>query len=321
MAFKPPAPTPPGLWRRVPPAIFPAVMGLFGLGLAWRRGAAALGLPAGIGEAILGAVTLLFLFGLLAYAVKLLRRPSVLAEDLRILPGRAGVAAMVLCLYLLSITLAPYGAPLARAVLWAGFAVHLGFVLVLGRQLLAGPPEQRRVTPVWHLSFVGFIIGALAATAVEVYLLALALFFATALVAALVWAASAEQAMKETVPAPLRPLLAIHLAPLALFGLVADALDLEAVALGAAGIAVLVVLWLVVGLRWLTEAGFSALWGAFTFPIAATANLWLSLGGHWLVPGAVALAAATLVILPIGWKVIALWARGQLAIRTNAATA
>jgi hypothetical protein len=35
----------------------------------------------------------------------------------------------------------------------------------------------------------------------------------------------------------------------------------------------------------------------------------------------VALVAATLVILPIGWKVIALWARGQLAIRTNAATA
>lgn len=321
MAFKPPAPTPPGLWRRVPPAIFPPVMGLFGLGLAWRRGAEALDLPRGIGEAILGAVTLLFLFALLAYAAELLRRPAVLAEDLRILPGRAGVAAMVLCLYLLSITLAPYAEAPARAVLWAGFAVHLGFVLVLGRQLLAGPAEQRRVTPVWHLSFVGFIIGALAATVFEAYLLALALFFVTALVAAFVWAASAEQALKETVPAPLRPLLAIHLAPLALFGLVADALDLEAVALGAAGIAALVVLGLTARARWLTEAGFSALWGAFTFPIAATASLWLSLGGIWRVPGAVALAAATLVILPIAWKVIALWARGQLAVRTNAATA
>ena len=74
-------------------------------------------------------------------------------------------------------------------------------------------------------------------------------------------------------------------------------------------------------LRWLTEAGFSALWGAFTFPVAATANLWLSVGGIWRVPGGVALVAATLVVLPIGWKVIALWARGQLAIRTNAATA
>ena len=96
MAFKPPAPTPPGLWRRVPPAIFPSIMGLFGLGLAWRRGVAAFGLPAGIAETILGAVTLLFLFALVAYSAKFLRRPAVLVEELRILPGRAGVAAMLL---------------------------------------------------------------------------------------------------------------------------------------------------------------------------------------------------------------------------------
>ena len=321
MAFKPPAPTPAGLWRRVPPAIFPAIMGLFGLGLGWRRATGVFGVPPGIGEAILGAVTLLYLFGLLAYAVKLLRRPLVLVEDLRILPGRAGVAAMVLCLYLLSMTLAPYAAPLARAVLGAGFAAHAGLVLLLLRQLLAGPAEQRRVTPVWHLSYVGFIIGALAATVYEFYLAALSLFAATALLAAFIWAASAEQMLKETVPAPLRPLLAIHLAPLALFGLVAHALELDAVALGCAGIAALAVLWFLTRARWLTEAGFSALWGAFTFPVAATANLWLSVGGIWRVPGGVALVAATLVVLPIGWKVIALWARGQLAIRTNAATA
>jgi tellurite resistance protein len=296
-------------------------MGLFGLGLGWRRATEVFGVPPGIGEAILGAVTLLYLFGLLAYAVKLLRRPLVLVEDLRILPGRAGVAAMVLCLYLLSMTLAPYAAPLARAVLGAGFAAHAGLVLLLLRQLLAGPAEQRRVTPVWHLSYVGFIIGALAATVFEFYLAALSLFAATALLAAFIWAASAEQMLKETVPAPLRPLLAIHLAPLALFGLVAHALELDAVALGCAGIAALAVLWFLTRARWLTEAGFSALWGAFTFPVAATANLWLNVGGIWRVPGGVALVAATLVVLPIGWKVIALWARGQLAIRTNAATA
>ena len=321
MAFKPPAPTPAGLWRRVPPAIFPAIMGLFGLGLAWRRSAEAFGVPRGVGEAILGAVTLLFLFGLLAYMVKLLRRPPVLVEDLRILPGRAGIAALVLCFYLLSMTLAPYAAALARGVLWAGFAAQLCLVVVLVHQLLTGPAEQRRVTPVWHLSYVGFVIGALAATVFEFYLAALSLFAVTALLAAFIWAASAEQMLKESVPAALRPLLAIHLAPLALFGLVAHALELDAVALGCAGIAALAMLWFVVRARWLTEAGFSALWGAFTFPAAATANLWLSLGGVWRVPGDVALVAATLLVLPIGWKVIALWARGQLAVRTNAATA
>jgi hypothetical protein len=166
MAFHPPAPTPPGLWRRTPPAIFPVIMGLFGLGLAWRRAAASLGAPADAGEAILGAVTLLFLFATLAYVAKMLRRPKVVADDLRILPGRAGLAAGVLCVYLLSMTALPYDAGAARMILDAGLALHTAFVVLLLYVFATGPAAQRRVTPVWHLSFVGFIIAALAATGV-----------------------------------------------------------------------------------------------------------------------------------------------------------
>lgn len=321
MAFKPPAPTPPGLWRRVPPAVFPPILGLFGLGLGWRRAVDAFGLPRGLGETILGAVTLLFLFALLAYAVKLLRRPSVLVEELRILPGRTGVTAMVLCLYLLSITLAPYAGTAARSILVAGFAAHAALALLLIVLFVRGPAEQRRVNPVWHLHFVGFVIGALAATVFRHYIEAFGIFLATAVAAAVIWAISAEQMVKETVPAPLRPLLAIHLSPVALFGLVAHALDLEAVAMGSAGVAALLLAWFAVRARWLTEAGFSALWGAFTFPLAATATLWISLGGAWRVAGGVSLVAATLAILPIAWKILRSWAGGQLALKTNAATA
>ncbi len=321
MTFKAPVPTPPGLWRRVPPAIFPSIMGLFGLGLAWRRGAQVFALPAGIGEVILGAVSLLFVFALLAYVVKLVRRPAVIADELRILPGRAGVATMVLSIYLLSMTLHPYSASAAHAVLVAGFAVHAVLVVLLVHQFVTGPVEQRRVTPIWHLSYVGFIIGALAASGFEYYLLTLLLFIATALIAALIWSVSLEQMIKETVPAPLRPLLAVHLSPVALLGLVANALELDAVAMGCAGVAALMVAWLVLRARWLTESGFSALWGAFTFPLAATASLWLVLGGIWRWPGGVALVAATLIVPAIAFKVIKLWPGGQLAMKTNAAIA
>jgi len=321
MSFSPPAPTPTGLCRRVPPAIFPSIMGLFGIGLAWRRAAVTFDAVSGVGEAILGAVTLLYLFALLSYATKVLRRPRVLVEELRILPGRTGVVAMVLSVYLLSMTLVPYVAPAARVVLWTGFAAHGILVLLLLHQLFTGPAEQRRVTPVWHLSYVGFIIGALAAIVCEYYLTAFVVFLVTAAFAALIWAVSAEQLVRETVPAPLRPLLAIHLSPVALFGLVAQGLELQAVALGCAGVAGLLVLWFVARVRWLTEAGFSALWGAFTFPLAATAGLWVGFGGKWLVPGGIALVGGTLITLPIGWKVLRSWARGQLAIKTNAATA
>ncbi len=321
MTFKPPAPTPPGLWRRVPPAVFPSIMGLFGLGLAWRRGTDVFVLPRGIAETILGAVSLLFVFALLAYAVKLMRRPSVIVDELRILPGRAGVVTMVLSVYLLSITLAPYSAVVAQAVLVAGFSAHAALVVLLVHQFVTGPAEQRRVTPVWHLSYVGFIIGALAATVFEFYILALFLFVATALIAALIWSVSLEQVIKETVPAPLRPLLAIHLSPVALLGLVAAALELDAIAMGLAGVAALMLIALVARAPWLTEAGFSALWGAFTFPLAATASLWLTVGGLWRWPGGIALIAATLIVPAIAFKVVRLWAGGQLAVKTNAATA
>ena len=321
MAFHPPAATPPGLWRRTPPAIFPSIMGLFGLGLAWRRAVAVLGLPDAVCEAVLGGVTLLFLFGAVAYMAKALRRPGVVSEDLRVLPGRAGLATAALSIYLLSMTVRPYDAAAAKLILMIGLAVHSAFVILLIHVFVTGPAAQRRVSPVWHLSFVGVIVAALAAIGVELYGLALILFGLTAMMAAFIWAVSLEQFVREDIPAPLRPLLAIHLSPVALLGLVAAALGFQAVAMGCAGVAALVVGWMLVRAFWLTEAGFSALWGAITFPLAATASLWLTLGDFWLWPGLVALSLATVINPAIAWKVLQSWARGQLAIRTNAAIA
>jgi tellurite resistance protein len=321
MAFHPPAATPPGLWRRTPPAIFPSIMGLFGLGLAWRRASTAFGLHDAPGEAILGAVTLLFLFAAMAYAVKVLRRPKVLVEDLRILPGRAGVAAAVLSVYLLSLAVLPYDAGAARGLLYLGLALHVLLVGLVVAVFATGPAVQRRVTPVWHLTFSGFIIGALAAVGLQSWGMALILFGLAVLLAAFIWSVSLEQIVREDVPPPLRPLLAIHLAPMALIGLVAAGMEFDAVAMGCGGVAALMLAWMLARAFWLTVAGFSALWGAFTFPLAATAALWLTLGGIWRWPGLAALILATIIIPPILWQVLRSWARGQLAIKTNAAIA
>ena len=77
----------------MPPAVFPVIMGAVGLGLALRRGLEAFGLPSGLAEMFLGVSVALWLFAATGYAVKLMRRPSVLLDDLRVLPGRAGIAA------------------------------------------------------------------------------------------------------------------------------------------------------------------------------------------------------------------------------------
>lgn len=321
MAFKAPVATPKGLWRRTPPAIFPAVMGLLGLGLAWRRGVAQFALPPGFADLVLGAVTALALFALLTYAVKLARRPGVVLEDLRILPGRAGVSAAVLCLYLLAAVFGPIAPEQARPILLLGMALHGAFTAALIYVFATGPAEQRRVTPVWHLSFTGWILAAMVALSLGLPGLARVLFWASLLIALCVWSLSIQQFSRETVPAPLRPLLAIHLAPAAILGITAQGF-------GAAGIAQVFMLITAAGLavalirvRWLTAAGFSPLWGAFTFPLAATANLWLMQGGIWRVPGAIVLIAATIAVPVIAAKIFKAWASGQLAMKTNAAIA
>lgn len=321
MAFHPPKPTPKGLWRRTPPAIFPATLGLLGLALGWRRGVGQFALPPGLADLFLGAVVLFALFALLTYVVKLMRRPAVGLEDLRILPGRAGLAAAVLCIYLLALAFGPISPAQARPILLLGIVAHLALTVAVLWTFAHGPAEQRRVNPVWHLTFSGWIVAALAAQGLGLATLALALFWLALLAALVIWSLSIGQFAQESVPAPLRPLLAIHLAPASLLGTVATGFNAGGLSLAFAALSVILLALFVVRARWLLAAGFSPLWGALTFPLASTASFWLALGGAWTLPGAVLLVAATVIIVPIALQITKLWAKGTLAIKTNAAIA
>ncbi|MFN3292947.1 MAG: tellurium resistance protein [Gemmobacter sp.] len=305
-------------WR-TPPAIFPPVMGLFGLGLAWRRAMAATGLPGGLAEALLGAVSLLYLFCLAAYLGKVVQRPGVLAEDFRTLPGRAGFAAANLSGVLLAATLVPYAPGLALGVLGLALVAHAALGVWVLNAYVRGPEETRVITPVWHLTFVGYILAPLSLVPLGQVQAATMILFATMAVAGLIYAVSAVQLVRRIPPAPLRPLLAIHLAPVSLFATVATLVDLTGLA-AVFGVALLGVLAaLLAAGRWIAEAGFSALWGAFTFPSAAAAGALLALG--WDVAGLLAVAAASAIVFPIAVKVMQAWAKGGLAVRTNAAQA
>ena len=321
MAFVPPKPTPKGLWRRTPPAIFPPTLGLLGLGLGWRQGVGEFGLPPGLADAFLGGVTLLALFALLSYLVKLMRRPGAGLEDLRILPGRAGLAAAVLCLYLLAAVIGPFSAPQARPILIIGIAAHLLVTVAVVRALASGPAEQRRVNPVWHLLFSGWVVAALVAGQLALPMLATGLFWLALLAAVAIWTLSLQQFSRETVPAPLRPLLAIHLAPAALFASVAGLLGYGTVAQGFALFGAVILLALLLAGRWIAETGFSPLWGAFTFPLTAFASSLVLLGGWYELPGLILALVALGAVPAIAWKVLKLWPGGKLAGKTNAAEA
>lgn len=315
---------PPGLWRTTPPAIFGPILGLFGLGLLLRALAARLGLDplAALAEGALGATVLLHAFAVLAYAAKPLRRPKALTEDLGTLPGRTGVAAALAAGHLSAAALVPYAPGLALALCLtalAGQGLLMAGLLALFTRM---PPEGRAVGPAFHLIFVGHILAPFALVPLGWTGLAAALVCIGLATATAIWVISLPRA--SAMPPPLRPVLAIHLAP-------ASVMASATALLGWPGMSVALALWALVlaaglafalGRGWLLAAGFSPFWGALTFPLAAFGQGMLrALGtpGLWLA-GALALAA-TIAIPWIAFGILRQWPGGTLARRTNAAIA
>lgn len=309
----------PPRFARMPPAVFPALLGVLGLGLAWRRALVAFGQGQDPADLILGMAALLWAFAVFAYLAKLRQRAGTLAEDLRVLPGRSGLAAASMGGMAVAAALAPLAPLAAQLLLVASLATHAALAVMLVTILRRLPAQARPVDPAWHLSFTGFIVGGVAACDLGWTPLADLLLFATLPVAALIWGASLWQFLRADTPPPLRPLLTIHLAPAALFATVAALLGHDAVALASLGLGGALALALLVRLRWLTAAGFSPMWGAFTFPLAAYTSA-LILNGL-ATAGAVLLAMASVAIPVIAWKILTLWGAGSLAAKTNAAQA
>ena len=307
------------LFSRMPPAVFPSVLGLLGLSLALKRAAIVAEVPEALADLAMGLVAGLWLFCALAYAIKFARRSGVLMEDLRTLPGRAGLAAASVGGFAFSAVVAFFQPQLAAGTLFLAFALHTAIATAMVRALLLAPAEAREVTPAWHLSFVGFIVGALAAIPLGWTELATGILWLTMGLALLIWGVSLWQLLRRVPPAPLRPLLAIHLAPASLFASVAGLLGMGVLgqAMTILGLAILVAL--VLSGRWITESGFSPLWGAFTFPLAAYASAMMING--WVLPGVLLTVLALGANLSIAWRVIKMWPGGKLANKTNAATA
>ena len=309
----------PKLFATMPPAVFPVVLGLLGLGLALKRVMQVGDLPPLLADMGLGLVAGLWLFCAIGYGIKIARRRAVVAEDLRILPGRAGLAAGSVGGMAYAAVLGFFYPSAAAVVLVLALALHVVLAAMVIRALLSGPAEAREVTPVWHLSFVGFIVGALAAVPLGWTLLATVILFATLGIATGIWGVSLWQLYRRVPPAPLRPLLAIHLAPASLFASVSGLLGMQMLADVMVLLGLIIAVALVLAGRWIVASGFSPLWGAFTFPLAAYASA-LVING-WVLPGVLVTVIALGVIPAIALRVLRMWPGGTLAAKTNAATA
>lgn len=324
--FPPPPPLPPkvGLFRRVPPAVFPSVFGLMGVGVAWRKAVEVFAINGALVEIGLGAVTLLFAYCAVAYGTKAVFRPGAVVEDLATLPGRTGLSAIALCLMMQALILAPYIPGLAIGLLSLGLAGMVAIAVAVLKGRLTGTDPSGPPTPAMHLVFVGFIVVVLPGVSLLPTMPIWSWISWYALFAALVvcyWTFGAL--MRGVAPPPLRPLQTVHLAPPALISTAALLTGQDLLAQVALGVACALAVLLLLRLRWMMEAGFSGFWSAFTFPVAGFSGALLGFG-DWTptrIAGGIVLIAVTLYVPVIAYKVLKLWATGMLAVKTNASIA
>jgi tellurite resistance protein len=173
------------------------------------------------------------------------------------------------------------------------------------------------MTPAWHMTFFGIIVAPIAAAPLGWTTLAQIVFFISLALAVTVWTGNVVGMARAGVPPPLRPTIAIHLAPVALLGIAASLLGNHPMALFFGVLAILLMALLLIKIHYLTIAGFTPLWGAFTFPMATFTNLMLLLspvygGVFWLLAG-VALVGASIAISAITFRIIKMWVAGSLA--------
>lgn len=299
-------------------------LGFLGLGLAWRQASFHLGAPPLIGGVILTFASITFVFCFIAWMAKILTRPSVIFDDLSVAGARAAVSAGSMCLMLLTIAMTPFAPLPALAVWFLGIALHVVFLGCVIRILAHQPGPV--VWPVLFLPFVGLIVGPVGGVGLGYPSLSLWLYRASLLPFLVIFAMTIWRVLHATVPPPLRASHAIPLAPLAVFGLAADALGLTGAFTVFFGASLLMATLLLIRIRWLTTGGWTPGWSAFTFPTASFAALCIvahaRVGGlgvdyvAWAV-----LFFATVIIPVIVVRMLWFWRLGKLANATGAGIA
>ena len=266
--------TTPARLPNVPAAFFGMVLGLAGLGNAWRAATAAWRLPAAVGEALMAAATVVWAVLVILYASKwILRRQEAIAEALHPVQccfiGLGGVSTM-----LISLALLPYSRPIATGLLVAGGVFTLGFAVWRTGLLWQGDRDPATTTPVLYLPAVagGFVAAAaLAAFGLPDWG---AFAFGAAL---LTWLAIESVLLHRLytlpeMPVALRPTLGIQLAPPAVGAVAYYAVNGGHVDLfvnGLLGYGVFQALILIRLLPWFLKQPFAASYWAFTFGAAA----------------------------------------------------
>ena len=267
----------------LPASFFAMVLGLSGLGNAWRVATRLWGLPHWIGEAILLLAASVWAFLILMYAAKWVWHREAAQAEANHPIQCCFIALAPASTVLISIAVLPYSRPAAIALFTAGALGTIAFTVWRHGGLWRGARDPSTTTPVLYLPAVGgsFIV-ATAAGALGWHEWGQLAFG----VGMLAWLALESVILHrllvvEALAPPLRPTLGIHLAPpavglVAYLGVTPGEPGLFALMLlGYALMQGLIVLRL---LPWIRKQAFGPGYWAFTFGVAD-----LALGAELLV--------------------------------------
>lgn len=274
-ALQPSTPAREDAWlAHVPVPLFAMVMGVSGLGLAWRKAHEVLGAPRFAGEALLMLAAALFLLVAGLYAAKTLKHRAAMLGEFNH-PIRANFfPTMSISLLLLAMALHPYAAGPAEAMWAAGAGLHLVFTLrVIGRWIVH-KHDIGHLNPAWFIPVVGNIIVPvlgvrLGHVEVSWFFFSIGAVFWLLLFATVLYRVIFHE---QDLPPRLVPTLFILLAPPAVGFLAYVALSggvLDGFARVLVGVAIFLFLVLATISRRFFALPFAVSWWAYTFPLAA----------------------------------------------------
>ena len=198
----------------IPAVFFGMVLGLGGLGSAWRVASRLWGLPTSIGEALSLTAAAIWCAWLVLFAAKWLGARQAARREAADHVMSFSIGLIAMATLLVSVALKPYAPSLAWWIFAAGLVAGLALAAWLMGSAWQGARTAAATTPLMYLTPVGAgYLGAMGAGGFGYTDLASMLWGAGAISWLFIEAAVLQRLMTEPMPVALRAIVGVQLAP------------------------------------------------------------------------------------------------------------
>lgn len=264
----------------IPVNYFSMVLGLAGLGLAWRYAAIILPLPAIIGESVLTVATAIWLALIVIYIYKWKAYPEQAKAELYHPILGCFVSLIPITTILVAMGALPYSRETAVVLTASGIIGQLGFAMFRSAGLWRSGHPQEAATPVLYLPTVATNFVSANALGSLGYSEIGALFLGGGMLAWFFLEPAVQQRLRNLIALPenIRPIIGIQLAPAfvccSAYLAINDG-EIDLLAKGLVGYGLLQLFFLLRLMPWIATKGFTMPFWAFSFGLASMAGVGL----------------------------------------------